>query len=165
MKSSLGISDFLEEIFSLSYSIVFLSFFALFTLLVSKSCPTLLQLHGWYLTSLHCPWDFQARILEWVAISFSKIAHFGRLSYLSLLLFGTLHSDGNIFLFLLCLPLLFFSQLFVRCLQTAIFPFCISFSWWWFWSPPVQGYKPPSIVPQALFIRPNLLHLFVISTV
>ena len=32
MKCSLGVSNFLEEIFSLSYSIVFLSFFALFTL-------------------------------------------------------------------------------------------------------------------------------------
>ena len=31
MKSSLGVSDFLEEISSLSHSIVFLYFFALFT--------------------------------------------------------------------------------------------------------------------------------------
>ena len=33
--------------------------------------------------------------------------HWGRLSYLSLLFFGTLHSDGYIFPFLLCLLLLF----------------------------------------------------------
>ena len=55
--------------------------------------------------------------------------HLGRLSYLSLLFFGTLHSNGYIFPFLLCLSLLFFSQLFVTPPQTTILPFCISFSW------------------------------------
>ena len=39
------------------------------------------------------------------------IDHCGRLSYLSLLFFRTLHSNGNIFPFLLCLSLLFFAQL------------------------------------------------------
>ena len=53
---------------------------------------------------------------------FLCIDHFGRL-YLSLLFFGTLHSDGCIFPFLLCLLLLFFPQLFVRPLQTTILPF------------------------------------------
>ena len=48
----------------------------------------------------------------------------GRLSYLFLLLFGTLHSDAYIFPFLLCFLLLFFSQLFVRPSQTAILFFC-----------------------------------------
>ena len=47
---------------------------------------------------------------------------------LSLLFFGTLHSNGYIFPFLLCFWLLFFSQLFVRLPQTAVLPFCISFS-------------------------------------
>ena len=47
----------------------------------------------------------------------------GRLSFLSLLFFGTLHSNGYIFLFLLCFLLPFFSQLFVRPPQTTIFPF------------------------------------------
>ena len=76
--------------------------------------------------------------------------HWERLSYLSFLIFGTLHSDGHIFPFLLCLLLLFFSQLFVRPPQTAILPFCISSSWGWFWSLwPVQCYEPPSIVLQA----------------
>ena len=57
-------------------------------------------------------------------------------------------SDGCIFHFLLCLLLLFFTQLFVRPLQTTILPFCISFYWGWFWSPPpVQCY----IVLQALY--------------
>ena len=35
--------------------------------------------------------------------------------------------------------------------QTTILPFCISFSWGWFWSlPPVQCHKPLSTVLQAL---------------
>ena len=54
--------------------------------------------------------------------------HWGRFSYLSLLLFGTLHSNGYTFPFLLCFSLLFFSQLFVRPLHTIILPFWISFS-------------------------------------
>ena len=83
---------------------------------------------------------------------FLCIDHWGRLSYLSLLFFGTLHSNGYIFPFLLCLSLLFFSQLLVRPPQTTILPFCISFSWGWSWSlPPVQCHKPLSIVLQALF--------------
>ena len=74
-----------------------------------------------------------------------------RLSYLSLLFFGTLHSNGYVFPFLLCLSLLFFSQLFVSPPQTAILSVCISFSWGWFWwLPPVQCHKPSSIVLQAL---------------
>ena len=80
MKYYLGISKFLEEITSLSHSIVFLYFFAL-----------------------------------------------GRLFYLSLLFFGTLRSNGYIFLFLLCLLLLFFSQLFVRPPQTTILTFVFLF--------------------------------------
>ena len=53
----------------------------------------------------------------------------GRRSYLSLLFFGTLHSDAYIFPFLLCFSFPFFSQLFVRPPQTTILLFCISFSW------------------------------------
>ena len=44
---------------------------------------------------------------------FLCIDHWGRLSYLSLLFFETLHSNGYIFPFLLCFSFLFFSQLFV----------------------------------------------------
>ena len=81
---------------------------------------------------------------------FLCIDHWGRLSSLSLLFFGTLHSDGCIFPFVLCLWLLFISQLFVRPPQTTILPFCISFSWGWSSSLPlVQCYEPPSIVLQA----------------
>ena len=47
--------------------------------------------------------------------------------------------------------LLFFSQLFVRSPQTAIFLFCISYSWGCSWSlSPVQCHEPPSIVHQTL---------------
>ena len=67
--------------------------------------------------------------------------------YLSLLFFGTLHSNGCGFPFLLCLSLLFISQLFVRLPQTTIFPFCIYFSWGWSWSlPSVQCHKPLSLI-------------------
>ena len=61
----------------------------------------------------------------------SSFDHWGRLSYLSLLFFGTLHSNGYTLPFLLCLSSLFFSQLFVRPPPTTILPFCISFSWGW----------------------------------
>ena len=82
---------------------------------------------------------------------FLCIDHWGRLSYLSLLFFGTLLSDGYIFPFLLCLSLLLFSQMFVRPPQTTILPFCIYFFGVWSWSPhPVQCHEPLSIVLQAL---------------
>jgi len=75
----------------------------------------------------------------------------GKLSYLPLLFFGTLHSNGYSFPFFLCLLLLFFPQLFVRPPQRTILPFCIYFSWGWSWSlPPIQCHEPPSIVLQAL---------------
>ena len=67
---------------------------------------------------------------------FSLFLH---IDHLSLLFFGTLHSDGYSFPFLLCLFCLF-SQVFVRPPQTTTLCFCISFfSWGWFWSlPPIQ---------------------------
>ena len=84
---------------------------------------------------------------------FICIVHLGRLFYLSLLFSGTLPSDGFIFCFFLCLPLLFSSQLFVRPFQTTILLSCISFTWAWFWSlPSVQCYEPSSIVLQALYL-------------
>ena len=46
MKCSLGISDFLDEMSSLSHSIVFLYFFALFSSVQSLSHVQLLQPHG-----------------------------------------------------------------------------------------------------------------------
>ena len=77
--------------------------------------------------------------------------HLERLSYLSLLFFETLHSNGYILPFFICISLLFFSQLFVRPPQTTILALCISFSCGWSWSlPPVQCQEPLSIVLQAL---------------
>ena len=68
------------------------------------------------------------------------------ISLLSYLSFGTLHSNGYIFPFLLCFSLLFFSQLFVKPPQTAILLFWISFSWGWSWSlSPVECHEPLSI--------------------
>ena len=97
---------------------------------------------------------FLKRSLVFPILLFSSISlhwSWGRLSYLSLLFFGTLHSDAYIFPFLLCFLLLFFSQLFVRPPQTAILLFCISFPWGWSCSlSPVQCHEPMSIVHHAL---------------
>ena len=97
---------------------------------------------------------FLKRSLDFPILLFCSIFidHWGKLSYLSLLFFGTLHSNGCFFPFLLCPSLLFYSELFVRPPQTIIFPFCISFSWGWSWFlPPIQCHKPLSIVLQALY--------------
>ena len=59
------------------------------------------------------------------------------LSYLSFLFSRSLHLVEYIFPFLLCLSLLFFSQLFVRPPQITTLS-CISFSWGWFWLPPLN---------------------------
>ena len=80
MKCSLGVSNFLEEISSLSHSVVFLYFFALITE------------EGFLISPCYS--------LELCIQSFP---------------------------FLLCLLLLFFSQLSVSPPQTTILPFCISF--------------------------------------
>ena len=40
--------------------------------LIIKSCPALCDPMDYKPTRLLCPWDFPARILEWVAISFSR---------------------------------------------------------------------------------------------
>ena len=96
---------------------------------------------------------------------FLCIDHWGRLSYLSLLFFGTLHSNRYSFPFLLCFLLLFFSQLFVRPPQTTNLPFCISF--------PGNGLNPcllynvRNLHPQFFrhSIRSNSLDVFLTSTV
>ena len=82
MKCSLGISDFLEEISSLSHSIVFLYFF------------TLITEEGFLISPFYS--------LE-------------------------LCIQMDIFPFLLCLSLLFFTQPFVRPPQTTILPFAFLF--------------------------------------
>ena len=96
---------------------------------------------------------FQARVLEWGAIAFSNTV---AIHCLKKIFFSnhnciTLHPVEYILPSLSYLLLLFFSQLFVSPPLTTTLPSVISFSWGWFWSPPpVQCYKPPSIVLQAL---------------
>ena len=54
---------------------------------------------------------------------FLCMVHVRKLSYLSLLFSETLHSVGYILLFLLCLPFLFFSQLFAKPQQLCLLAF------------------------------------------
>ena len=130
MNCSLDSSNFLQEISSLSHSIVFLLYclsfpfycFPLF-LLYCLSLGLLISLH-WslrkaFVSLLAILWN---SAFKWIYLSFSP------------------------------LPLAsFFSQLFLRPHQIAILPFCLSFSWGWSWSLClVQCHEPLSIVLQAL---------------
>ena len=96
---------------------------------------------------------FLTRSLVFPILLFSSISlHWSLrkafLSHLAILLNSAFR--WSIFAFLLCLWLLFFSQLFIRPWQITIFPFCISFSWELFWLlPPGQCHEPPSIVLQG----------------
>ena len=70
--------------------------------------------------------NFIEEISVFPILLFSSIyffGHLGRLSYLSLLFFGTLQKNGYSFLFLLCLSLLFFSQLFIKASSDNHFAF------------------------------------------
>ena len=90
--------------------------------------------------------------------------HLWRIFYLSLLFSESLHSIEYIFLLLLCLSLVLFSQLFLRPPQETTLPSHICFNWGWFWwPPPIQCCKHPSIVLQAN--RPNPLNLFLIPSI
>ena len=97
---------------------------------------------------------------------FLCIAPLRRLSYLSLFFFGTQHSDGHIFPFLLCVSLLFFSQVFVRPPQTAVLPVAFLFpgvvlitaSYTMLWASVHSS-------SGSLSVRANPLNLFVTSTV
>ena len=135
MKCSLGICNFLEEISAVAAKSL-------------QSCLTLCDHIDGSPPGSSIPGILQARILEWVAVSFSREG----ISTLSpsvvfLYFFALITEEGflsspcyslqlciqvGIFPFLLCLSLLFFSQLFVRPPQTTILPFCISSSWGWF---------------------------------
>ena len=120
-KCSLGISNFLEEISSLSHSIIFLYFFPFVT-------------EEGFLISPCYSWELG------IQMGISS---------------------------LLCLSLLFFSQLFVRPLQATILPSCISFSWGWSWSlPPIQmSWTSVHSSSGTLPIRSKSLNLFVTSIV
>ena len=120
---------------------------------------------------------FLKRFLVLSILLFSSISlHWPRRKafYLSLLFFGTLHSNGCIFPFS---PLPFTSLLFSATCKASsdnhfaflegiyahhyttntILPFCISFYWECSWSlPPIQCHKPLSIVLQA-FCLSNLI--------
>ena len=108
--------------------------------------------HDW-VTDLIWSLIFLKRSLVFRILLFSSISlHWSlrKVFLYFLLFFGTLHSNGYIFPFLLCLSFLF-SQLFVRPPQTTILPFCISFSWGWCWFlSRVQCHKPASVVLQVL---------------
>ena len=100
---------------------------------------------------------FLKRSLVFPILLFSSISlHWSlRKAFLSLLaiLWNSALRQIYIFPFSLCLSLLFFCQLLVRPPQTTILPFCVSFSWGWFWSPPpVQSHESPFIVLQALYL-------------
>ena len=211
MKYSLGVSDFLDEISAAAAKSL-------------QSCPTLCDPIDGSPPGSTVPGILQARMLEWVAISFSSawkwkvkvkslsrvwplatpwtvvhswdspgkdtgvgchflllkrslvflillfslflyIIHLGRVFLnLSLVFFGTLHSDEYIFPFLLCLLLLFFSQLFLRPPQTTILTFfflqmvLITASCTMLWTSIHSS-------PGTLSITSNPLNLFVTSTV
>ena len=66
---------------------------------------------------------FLKRSLVFPILLFSSISLHWSLSYLSLLFFGTLHSNGYIFPFLIFFSRIFFSKLFVTPPQTAILLF------------------------------------------
>ena len=86
---------------------------------------------------------------------------------LSLLLFGIRHSDRNISPFLLCISLLFFSQLFVRPPQTAIFAFLHFFSMGMVLIPVSCTMSWTSVHSSSgtLSIRSSPFNLFLTSTV
>ena len=86
---------------------------------------------------------------------------------LSLLFFGNLHSNGYIFPFLLCLLLLFFSQLFVRPPETTIFAF-LHFFFLGMVLNTASCTMPQTSVHSSsgiLSIRSNPLNLFITSTI
>ena len=141
----------LVSLIFLKRSLIFLYDF----LIVNKSpkCSTCVQSQKWQ-NNLFSEIIAKTNNTEWFYCFplFLCIDRLRRLYYVSLLFFGTLHSDRCIFPFLLYLSLLFFSQLFVRPPQKTILPFFSSFSWRWSWSLPlVQCHEPPSTVLQVLY--------------
>ena len=110
---------------------------------------------------------FLKRSLVFPSLLFSSISFHWSLknaSYLPLLFFGTLHSNGYIFPFSLAFDSLLFTAI-CKASSNSHFAFLHSFSWWWSWSLPlVQCHKPLSIVHQVLY-QICSLNLFVTSTV
>ena len=86
---------------------------------------------------------------------FLYIVHLRKLSNLSLLFSGTLHSVGYIVPFLLCLSLLFFSQRFVKPPQTTTLPSCYSISW--------RGFLPTVVNKMVIRIKFSHSHPFLVQ--
>ena len=93
--------------------------------------------------------------------------HLWKLSYLSLLFSENLNSIGYIFPFLLCLSLLFYSQVFVRSPETTILPFLHLFSLGMVLIPASCTMSQTSVHSPSgtLSIRSNPLSLFITSTI
>ena len=158
MKWSLSISNFLEEISSISHSILFLYFFALITdevFLVSfcYSLELCIRMGISFLSSFVFP-IFLKRSLVFAILFFLLVlctVHWRRPYCLSLLFFETLHLVVYTFPFLPCFLLLFFLQLFIKPPQITTLPSCFSFSLGWFCLlPSIQCHGPRSIVLQVL---------------
>ena len=111
---------------------------------VTQSCPTLCDPMDCSPPGSSTHGIFQARVLEQVAIAFSKEISSLSNSIVFHYFFALMAEEGFlispcyslklcirmlIFPFLFCFSLLFFSQLFVRPPQTAILLLCISFPW------------------------------------
>ena len=103
---------------------------------------------------------FLKRSLVFPILLFSSIplhCSFKKALFLPAILWNSAFNWVYLFPFLPSLSLLFSPQLFVKSPQTTTLFSCISFSLGWFWSPPpVQCYKPLSIVLQALCL-PDLI--------
>ena len=98
---------------------------------------------------------FLKRSLDFLILLFSSISlHWSlRKAFLSLLAILWNSAFKRLYLYFSPLPLasLLFSTI-CKAPQTAILPFCISFSWGWCCSlSPVQCHQPPSTVLQALY--------------
>ena len=124
-------------------------------------CPWTHVIFFWWDPTFSCQWLFSSYL--WFQCSHRRRwAHIILLcqlkswsinirpSCLSLVSFGTLHLVGCTFPFLPCFSFLFFLQLFVKPSQIITLPSCFSFSLGWYWLlPPIQYYRPLSIVLQA----------------
>ena len=104
---SIPFLSFIEPIFAWNVPLVSLIF-------LKRSLVSPILLHS--SVSLH--WSLRKAFLSLLAILWNSTFRWIYLSFSPLPL------------------LLFFSQLFIRPPQTTTFPFCISSSWGWFWSPP-----------------------------
>ena len=148
MKCSLGIPEFLEEISSLSHSIVFL-----FLCIDDWGRLSYLSL---LFFGLHSNGHILPFLLCFLLLFYYFLYFFALITEESFLISPCYSLQLFIQMdisFLFSFAFHFFSQLLVRPPLTAILLFCISFSWGWSWSlSPVQCHKPPSIVLQVLYL-------------